>query len=211
MAEGNGEAISKRGEKRRAAFIEAATDVFLEHGYAAASLDMVIERSGGSRRTLYEQFGDKSGLFSAVVDALLDQIIGRLSQLSMEHDDPEAALRKLGVGFMKTLMSEKLLSAFRMIIAEAQRFPELGARFFEDEPERAFEIISTYLKQCEARGVARFRDPERAARHFLELMKGDLHLRALMQPGHAPTEPEIEAHVDFAVGVFLRGAQEPMA
>ena len=45
----------------------AAREVFEAKGYAAATLDDVIARSGGSRQTLYEQFGGKQGLFEAMV------------------------------------------------------------------------------------------------------------------------------------------------
>nr|WP_274922092.1 TetR/AcrR family transcriptional regulator [Providencia sp. G1(2023)] len=35
---------------------------------------MIIERAGGSRSTLYKNFGDKEGLFAAVVAAMIDDI-----------------------------------------------------------------------------------------------------------------------------------------
>ncbi|MBU1289240.1 MAG: TetR/AcrR family transcriptional regulator, partial [Alphaproteobacteria bacterium] len=50
-----------RGDKRRAAFIAAARQVFLEQGYEAASMSEIVLRAGGSLSTLYSQFGDKQG------------------------------------------------------------------------------------------------------------------------------------------------------
>ena len=65
---------SRRGERRRAAILKAATAVFLRRGFEGATLDEVIGRSGGSRTTLYEQFGGKEGLFAAIIDDLCHRL-----------------------------------------------------------------------------------------------------------------------------------------
>ena len=49
---------------RRAAILEAAAQVFFEQGYAATSIDAIIKRLGGSKRTIYNEFGSKEGLFT---------------------------------------------------------------------------------------------------------------------------------------------------
>lgn len=49
--------LTERGRQRRRAMLDAATQAFLEHGFEGTTLDMVIERAGGSRGTLYSSFG----------------------------------------------------------------------------------------------------------------------------------------------------------
>jgi AcrR family transcriptional regulator len=39
--------------------------VFLEHGYAGATIELVVARAGASKATVYSFFGDKEGLFTA--------------------------------------------------------------------------------------------------------------------------------------------------
>ena len=53
--------------ERRKAIVAAARDVFLERGYANSSIDAVVERSGGSKATVYQMFGNKEGLLAALV------------------------------------------------------------------------------------------------------------------------------------------------
>lgn len=53
---------TRRGTQRRQAILSAATDLFMEHGFEGTSLDMVIERAGGSRRSIYQYFDNKEGL-----------------------------------------------------------------------------------------------------------------------------------------------------
>ncbi len=67
-----------RGERRRAALLEAAKAVFVEQGYAGATLDDVIAQAGGSRATLYKQFGGKEGLFAAVIAEICAEIVAPL-------------------------------------------------------------------------------------------------------------------------------------
>ena len=60
--------------------LEAAKAVFVEHGYAGATLDDVIEQAGGSRATLYKQFGGKEGLFAAVIAEIAAEMVAPLAE-----------------------------------------------------------------------------------------------------------------------------------
>lgn len=66
--------LTERGRQRRRAMLDAATQAFLEHGFEGTTLDMVIERAGGSRGTLYSSFGGKEGLFAAVIAHMIEEI-----------------------------------------------------------------------------------------------------------------------------------------
>ena len=51
--------VRQSAADRRKAILAAARDVFLERGYANSSIDAVVERSGGSKATVYQLFGNK--------------------------------------------------------------------------------------------------------------------------------------------------------
>ena len=74
--------------------LDAAKAVFIEHGYAEATLDEVIRRSGGSRATLYKQFGDKEGLFAAIIADICAEIVAPLAK-SASGQEPQAVLTGL--------------------------------------------------------------------------------------------------------------------
>ena len=42
--------------------LEAATQLFWEHGYEGTSMNGLVEATGLHRRSMYEEFGDKDGL-----------------------------------------------------------------------------------------------------------------------------------------------------
>src|SRR3546814_19802423 len=65
-------------DDRRAAILEAAGQEIFEQGYAATSIDAIIERAGGSKRNIFSEFGSKEGPFTALVSESTDAAIAAL-------------------------------------------------------------------------------------------------------------------------------------
>ncbi len=196
---------ASRGDRRREAILEAATQVFVEHGFESATLDDIIKRSGGSRSTIYSQFGDKEGLFAAIVGTLCERIIASLSDALAADREPKTVLYRFASEYMSLLMAPDSVALYRMVIAESRRFPELGTQVFKSGPEATALRLRDYLRSETRRGRLGVRQPDRAARIFLEMVKGDLHTRALFGVGKPATDAEIDVCVREAVMIFLDG------
>jgi AcrR family transcriptional regulator len=197
-----------RGERRRLAILKAATEVFLERGYEGTTLDEVIRRSGGSRATLYELFGNKEGLFAAIIAESCDEIVAPLPEPdALTAIDPREALEALASTFLGVMLTPTNLALYRAVIAEGVRFPELGALVFRSGPLIAAERLSVYLRHQTEAGVLSVPDADLAARQFLEMIKGDLHFRALLNPSDLPSADEVDDCVGSAVTLFLEGVR----
>src|SRR4051794_3291532 len=57
----------RRGSDKRRGLLDGALEVFAADGYARVSIDAIARAAGVSSRTIYNQFGDKAGLFEAVI------------------------------------------------------------------------------------------------------------------------------------------------
>jgi TetR/AcrR family transcriptional regulator, mexJK operon transcriptional repressor len=200
------EAKPKRASRRGAAILEAATHVFLERGYEGARLEDVIRRSGGSLATLYVQFGDKAGLFGAIIASICEEIISSLPKLDQRRSEkPEKVLFVFGSTYLRLLLSPVSLALYRVVIGESARFPELGRAVYEAGPATAAKRLAAYMRQqTDVRALA-VADPNLGARHFLEMVKGDLHFRALL--GSAPSAQEVEACVRVATRTVIDGSR----
>ncbi len=97
----SGEHRTKRGEERVRALKEAATDMFLEDGFDAVSVDGLIARVG-SRRNVYDHFGGKEDLFIEAVAALCEELSSPLNELDIRKRPAE----------MPTVFGQKLLELF---------------------------------------------------------------------------------------------------
>ncbi len=64
--------MGKRAETEKS-ILGAAREVFLECGYAAARVDEIARRSGVAKALMYRYFGDKSEIFSRVIEAQLEE------------------------------------------------------------------------------------------------------------------------------------------
>lgn len=63
----------------RANLTDAATAVFARRGYAGASVTELVRAAGVTAPVLYHHFGDKAGLYHAVVTRAYDDVLGALA------------------------------------------------------------------------------------------------------------------------------------
>ena len=196
-----------RGQRRREAVLAAAQAVFLERGFEATTLDDVIRRAGGSRATVYAQFGNKEALFAAIIEQLCTKLRALLQTAALSAGDPATVLHRFATAYMAVLMAPEGLALYRVVIGEAARFPELGRQVFRAGPQSAANALSEYLRSEHAAGRLSVPDAELAARLFLEMVKGDLHTRALfgVEPPSSPSE--IRRCVRESTRMFVQALQ----
>jgi len=78
--------------------LEIATDEFANKGFSGARVDDIAARTSTSKRMIYYYFGDKEGLFAAVLEEAYSRIRQIEASLELDQIEPESALRAL-VGF----------------------------------------------------------------------------------------------------------------
>jgi AcrR family transcriptional regulator len=196
---------SGRPKGRREALLEAAAEVFFEQGYAAASIDAIIERAGGSKRNIYNEFGNKEGLFLAIITENADRVLSTLAIEEIEGHNLRETLTAFGQRLMGGYMSPTLIGIYRMAITEANRFPELVKSFYEQGPGRATSQLARVLESAKKRGEIRVDDCPRVAGHFVGMIRDNLHLQVVLGLRPPPSNKEMQAAVASAVEVFLNG------
>ena len=137
-------ARERRSRHKRQAVLDGARREFLQHGYAATSMDRVAAAAGVSKATVYGHFADKQALFHALTEAMVGERLSELFGASTQRAlpaEPAAALRELAARCLEGRHSQpQFLDFLRLVIAESERFPELA---------------KTFLAQLERTGVGR--------------------------------------------------------
>lgn len=196
-------------EVRRKAILKAAAEVFLERGYADASIDAVVERAGGSKATVYALFGNKEGLFSAAVAECGEEFAAAIGTVDVGVSLGDS-LRQIARAYLKVILTPKRLAMFRMVAGDSGRLPDSGDIFYRLGPTAAVATVTRFFREGAARGLLDPAiDPEPLADYFLGAVRGSLFNRALLNPTRSPTDKEIDRHVDFVVATFLRSCQAP--
>jgi TetR/AcrR family transcriptional regulator, mexJK operon transcriptional repressor len=197
-----------RSERRRQAIIKAATEVFVRHGYLGATTDEVAARAAVSKQTLYKHFADKQHLFAEVILDTTVQVVDGLSAVAStldEAQDVRRALRDLADGFLHSLLQPDVVRLRRLVIAEADRFPEIGRAWFDRGFDRALVILGEAMRRLADRGLLHnLSDPALAAYQFAGLVMY-LPMNQVMFAGtDAPPPAEhLNRIADSAVAVFL--------
>lgn len=196
-----------RGELRRQAMLDAATELFLEKGFAGTSLSDIVSRSKGSRSTLYEQFGNKEGLLRAMVEEVTAEIWKVIGPEDSSLRDEEA-LVDVARRFVHTAIAPRNLAVYRILVAEGPRMPEIAQMFFDLGPRRLYrQLAARFQLSCGQGGQTGV--PERTAQLFLGAVMGIFHLISVLGLAPKPTAEDIDAHVREAVRLFLDGVGRP--
>jgi AcrR family transcriptional regulator len=200
-------AKSARPSSRRETLLRAAAEVFFEQGYAATSIDAIIERAGGSKRNIYNEFGNKEGLFSAIVTENADRVLSTLAIDEIEGHDLRETLTAFGEHLMGGYMSPTLIGIYRMAVTEANRFPDLVRLFYEQGPGRATSQLAEVLEIAKERGDIQAEDCLRLAGHFVGMIRDNLHLQVILGLRSPPSDKEMRVAVASAVELFLNGVR----
>ena len=183
--------------------LAGARDVFMAHGFEGASVDDIAREAGVSKATLYSYFPDKRLLFSEVASF---ECLRRTDMVMSELDltaPPRVFLSAVGRHFLTFVTSDLSRSIFRIVVAEAARFPDIGREFYENGPKLMRLMMVGYLQGAAERGEVRIEDFELAAEQFGELCKADIWLRATLNITHSFSDAEIERVISSAVETWL--------
>ncbi|GAB93419.1 TetR/AcrR family transcriptional regulator [Gordonia rhizosphera] len=151
------EAVRRRdADRTKANIVAVATKEFANKGYAGARVDEIAAKTHTTKRMIYYYYGDKDGLYQAVLEASYGKIRRLEQRVSHVEDDPVTAIRRLAEitfdhhdrnpDFIRIVAGENILKGVH--IKNATSVQELGSP--------AVDILGRILEVGRARGL--FRD-----------------------------------------------------
>jgi TetR/AcrR family transcriptional regulator, mexJK operon transcriptional repressor len=202
---------SDQDDDRRRAILAAAGEVFLGMGYANATIDEVIRRLGGSKRTLYQYFDSKKTLFAAVVDEVVGEIVRPLPEIGSTKLGLRDTLLFLSMQHMTVVLSNRHIALMRLVAAESPRVPEVGRTYYEHGPARGHAKLRSYFEQQRRKGLMNIPDVARAADYFWGMLLHHETLRRLYHVDEAPSPDQVVADCAALVDNFLAWYGTPSA
>jgi len=206
----------RRGERelRIEAFLDVAEAHFLQHGYVATSIDKLARAAAISKKTIYDAFGDKPGLFKSVVV--------RIGERLMAGGLPEPDDLPLRDGLMLRLRRINAASvqpaalALNMLLAsEGRAFPDIAEILHGNGAERYRRPFADYLRSCVARGLIRPMDCEFAANAILAVLSRHLTYAVLygtpIEDSDEARETLLAQTCDFAIQGLLGAPEQETA
>jgi AcrR family transcriptional regulator len=188
--------------QKQEAILKAALDAFLELGYDRTTIDHVAQQAEVSTATLYKHFPSKADLFGGIMAQVwrTDQI----SAMPIPSDlSPRAALTAIGQEYAQLLTSPTIQALFRVIIAEAPRFPELGTELYHRGKEPFLKRLHGYFEAQVAAEHLAIEDIAIATRQFLGMINDIIFWPRFLIMDLQLNEQEIENVIENAVETFL--------
>lgn len=193
--------------------IEVATQLFLERGYEATSLDAVAEAARVSKPTVYARYGDKRGLFAAVLRREIERWLAPLAKAaevqltSSANVSAEQRLVEVGREMLMFTCGPDAAAFSRMLTAQSINFPEFAKLGKEEGWQKAVATTARFFDHLVAQGALDLEDTTIAAEVFLDVVVGHTHRMATF--GMALELKAAEKRMRAAIRLFLAGALGP--
>ena len=193
--------------------IEVATRLFLDRGFDATSLDAVAEAARVSKPTVYARYGDKRGLFAAVLRREIARWLAPLSaaaetQLGSASDiSVEQRLVEIGREMLTFTCGPDAVAFSRMMTSQAINFPDIAKLGKEEGWLKAVATTARFFDHLVAQGALDVDDTTIAAEVFLDVVVGHTHRMATF--GTPMEFKAAEKRMRAAIKLFLAGAIGP--
>ena len=195
----SGHAKTKKGERRRAAIMDAAPDLIRDRGFRATSLDDIGAAAGVSGPAIYRYFGSKHELLTVLIEeaaiawrAAVDEVLNKDEPplVMLEHLIDAAVVLQLENGNLRGVLFQELRSLdedARRRLARTDRVTmaewvhllcEVRPSLTDDEARAAVLMVDGLLRSVSMRTSV---DRDRLAK----VMK-DMALGALLALGNPP-------------------------
>lgn len=191
---------------KRQAIIDAATELFMSHGFKDVSMDAIATKADVSKRTVYSHFENKDQLF----EGIMSEACACQSFANFFEDDEGASLpireflTAYGLDFLEAINRTETIALYRAIVCQAANFPDIGRKFFEYGPALTAARLAEYLNDRVSEGKLNIEDTYAASGQF-HAMIGVNMVMELSTGARAPySQQEMDERVSGVVDMFLR-------
>jgi len=202
------EAVSETRSDRKRKTLQAATEVFLDKGYDCTSMDDVAAKAAVSKPTLYKYFSDKERLFAEIVRATtfeVDDLVRLVAESMAGNTTIESSLIVVAHRFIGVLMQPRILRLRRLVVANAERFPDVGRSWYEQGFERVLATLAISFQGLADRKLLHVNDALLAANHFVGILMWIPINKAMFKGNNSSSPEELERYAVAGVRAFLSG------
>lgn len=191
-----------RSEIKRSAVLNAAREEFLRCGFREANMDVIAERAGVSKRTVYNHYPSKQDLFIDTAHGLIVQ----LKQATQVSYDPDRALdeqlREFAEAEIDFICSPDCVRIFRLFLVESHSTPGLVEAIMNQEALTENPLL-LWMKAAVEDGVLKATDIDIASNELHSMLKGAFFWPAVVGEETIPTGEMRDQVINSAIDTFL--------
>ncbi|QKF85336.1 multidrug efflux system CmeABC transcriptional regulator, TetR family [Campylobacter blaseri] len=190
--------------------VNSASELFLQNGYKKTSLNDIVEKSGGSLSTIYEYFGNKEGLFKAIIINGIENFTQDIEEnIKVDSNlNLEEYLFKFGQIYLTLVLSKNSILFHRLILNEAflQKNSNMRNIFCSKLSEFKEKNLVEFFKKDEKIGKFSEEELGKIASNFLNLIREPYFFNALFYDENIEiNKKELDQHLKKYIKIFLYG------
>jgi AcrR family transcriptional regulator len=109
--------VRMTGAQRRQQLLDVGRELFGQRGYEATSIEEIAARADVSKPVVYEHFGGKEGLYDAVVDGEMRQLLERFESALSSGGHPRELLERAALVLLDYIEDDT--DGFRVLTRDA--------------------------------------------------------------------------------------------
>lgn len=114
---------------KKTQILNAATNLFMRHGFGVVTMDKVATEAKVSKATVYAHFAGKEVLFAAILENYFEQSAISIPQLPTTIAQNDAEFLSQLAGFLREVhgyyTNPAVIKLYRLLIGEVNQFPEI--------------------------------------------------------------------------------------
>lgn len=193
---------AERKEKRQQEIEAIAYKLLEEQGFEGTSMAKVAKGAKASMETLYSWYGDKNGLFSALVKRNSLTVLAILDRVNAAGDPPEEKIKAASIALLSMLTDPKAIALNRAAISDTSG--TLGPLLAQSGRSVVGPRIAQLMVQWRDTGALAFEDIPEATAVYISLLVGDHQIRRATGAIPPLTTDEVATRADRAMELFRR-------
>ncbi|MBB3290095.1 AcrR family transcriptional regulator [Rhizobium sp. BK347] len=185
--------------------LSSARKRFLEAGYASACINDIAQGAGVSTKTVYRLFESKGEIFNAVITDRIARFNVEVDQGLLKHPDLHHQLEQILIAYGRLALDPETIAINRLAVAEADRFPEIAASFYERAIRASTVVFEVWLRSQRDKGAIGIADVSLAAGFLRGMMTMEPQRAVMLGQRQAPDDEEIRMRAAECAAIFLRG------
>ncbi|GAC33915.1 TetR/AcrR family transcriptional regulator [Paraglaciecola polaris] len=160
----------KLSDKKRINILDAAEQLFFEHGVQHTTMDQVATQAKASKRTVYNHFASKDVLFDAILSRMFEELEEGEELVFAQHMTIERQLTAIANQEVVLLTSDRFLRIAKIAFMQMLQQPTL-AKSIASNQFGCMRYLHEFLQQACVAGELHIEDIDFAAKQFVYQLK----------------------------------------
>ena len=172
--------MKRESPERRREILAALLKVLREHGINGASTARIAAEAKCSKETIYNWFGNRAGLFGALISEQSKVVNFMLAESIKDSGDVKADLANFAAALLDLLTGEASLLINRAAIGEIGIGDELAAILLAKGRSKTVPLVIKMFEQARDQNLIAFEDSQEVFSVFFGLIVADKQIRSLL-------------------------------